>query len=308
MNRATTRVTAQLSREFPELSDTLIDNALTVSQGGYAKARSLLAVAKGKAAATLAQADAAGSTIPVQLTPELAESLKTALLKKAVDAGQIPPSPAGQPVSSALERLPAPLRTMFERISTAADGSVPLTLKPSEADLFKTQLQKEVRQPIYLNRIAANGPKAVAQDATVMADYAKQLNDAIEGMAAGYQAANREAQPLIGAVRGLKQAIRPSGNLYQAMVRPALGATLGGITGQYEYGTPGAAVGSILGAAATSPVNLSREAIVLAHPAVQTALRQMPKPFADAVRTALTQALTGPPTETSPSEATRSTR
>jgi len=34
MNRATSRVSAALLRDFPELSDTLIDNALTVSKGG----------------------------------------------------------------------------------------------------------------------------------------------------------------------------------------------------------------------------------------------------------------------------------
>lgn len=301
MNRATTRVTAQLSREFPELSDTLIDNALTVSQGGYEKAKVLLAAAKSKATAAVARADSMGAQIPVEVTPDLAESLKTALLEKAVKTGNVAPPAAGQPVTTAIDRLSAPMKALFKQVDYAAENGVPINLKPSEADIFKTQLQKEARNAVYLNRIAPNGAKAVSQDATVIADYAAKLNDAIDQAASGYRAANKEAQPLIGAVRGLKQAIRPSGNLYQAMVRPGAGLVLGGLAGRQEGGTPGAAIGGMLGATATTPTMLSREAIALSHPAVQSVLRQIPKPFADRVRAALLEALPPTPDQTSPS-------
>lgn len=286
MNRATTRVTAQLAREFPNLSDTLIDNALTVSEGGYGKAKALLMAAKAKATQTLAAADAAGQRLTVDLTPDLGESLKTALLEKAVKAGQLQAPAAGQPVTSATQRLPGPMRTLFQQIDHAIENQLPLALKPSEADLFKTQLQKESRA-LYLNRFAPNGAKAMTADSTVVADYAAQLNTAIDGLASGYKAANAEAQPLVGAVRGLKQAIRPSGNLVQAMVRPAVGAALGGITGESKYGHVGGAVGAVAGAAMTSPAMMSREAIALAHPAVQAVLRQLPKPLAQVVIDAL---------------------
>src|SRR3990167_8612837 len=84
MNRATSRVTAKLSREFPDLSDTLIDEALTVSKGGYDKARGLLVNAKKRANAALQTAEASGTAIPVQMTEDVAESFKTALLEEAI--------------------------------------------------------------------------------------------------------------------------------------------------------------------------------------------------------------------------------
>ncbi len=304
MNRATSRVTAQLAREFPELSDTLIDNALTVSQGGYGKALGLLKTAKAKATATLIDAEKLGAQVPVQLTPELADSLKTAILEKAIKAGQIAAPKAGAPVTTATERLSGPMKQLFQQIDLAADGSIPLLLKPTEADLFKTQLQKESRA-LYLNRVAQNGPKAMGQSETLMADYAAKLNSALDGVAQGYKAANAEAQPLIGAVRGLKQAIRPSGNLYQAMVRPAFGAVTGGMLGQREGGSTGAALGTIAGAAMTSPAGMSREAIILAHPAMRAVLQQLPKPIAQKLMDALGETLNSPAAPSSAPEPAR---
>jgi hypothetical protein len=89
MNRATTRVTERLMREFPNLSDTLIENALTVSKGGEAKALGMLKAAKSKATAALGIADKTGATIPIELSEDLGESLKTALLEKAVKSGSV---------------------------------------------------------------------------------------------------------------------------------------------------------------------------------------------------------------------------
>lgn len=277
MNRATTRVTAQLAREFPDLSDTLIDKALTVSKGGEAKARMLLKVAKGKATAALDVAEQAGATIPAQFTPEVAEVYKVALIEQAIKSGQLPPG-----VSVASARLPAALQQTIQAIETAAQNGTPVNLGPKAADMLKTALQKHARA-VYLNRVAPNGPKAMSLGATEAADYATQLNAAIDAVATGYKAANAEAQPLIGAARGLKQAIRPSGNLYQAMVRPAVGAALGSEAGRREGGTTGQIVGGIAGAAMTSPAGMSREAILLAHPAMQALLKQMPRATATAL-------------------------
>lgn len=289
MNRATTRVSAALMRDFPELSDTLIDNALTVSKGGYGQARALLMGAKAKATQALATADAAGATLPIRLNPDLADSLKTALLEKAVKSGQVPGAQPGQALDVASARLPGPMRKLFSQIDAAAgqragmhSAAVPgqaFELTPSQADLLKTQLQRESRA-LYLNRTAPNGPRAMGMDATERAEYATQLNTAIDALASGYKAANAEAQPLLGAVRGLKQAIRPNGNLYQAMVRPAVGAALGGAAGTHEGGTPGGMAGAIAGAALTSPAGMSREAIVLSHPVMQGVLKALPAPLA----------------------------
>lgn len=282
MNRATTRITAQLAREFPELSDTLIDNALTVSEGGYTKAVGLLRAAKSKAGDALKIADAGGAVVPVEMSPTIADSLKTALLEKAVKSGRVAPPAANQPVTTAFARLDANTKALFQQIDQAAASGASLDLKPSEADLLKTQLQRESRK-LYLNRFAPNGPKAMDADATVLAEFASKLNDKIDGIASGYKAANKEAQPLIGATRGLKQAIRPSGNLYQALIRPAAGALLGGEAGRQQGGATGAAVGTLVGGALGSPAGLSRAAIALGHPAVQALLSELPKPLAQAV-------------------------
>lgn len=292
MNRATSRVTSRLAMEFPELSDTLIDNALTVSKGGESKARLLLKLAKDKATRALTTAEQAGATIPAQLTPEIADSFKTALIESAIKSGQIPKA-QGAAVSVASARLPKPLAALFSKVDAAVTAGAPIDLTPTQADLLKTFLQKESRA-LYLNRVAPNGPRAMSQAATELGEYAAQLNTAIDAVAAGYKSANAQAKPLIGAMRGIKQATRPSGNLYQAMVRPAVGAALGGEAGRRQSGAPGAVAGAVLGAAMTSPAGMSREAILLSSPQMQSLLRQMPR----ATATALAALLSGqePPT------------
>jgi hypothetical protein len=280
MNRATTRVSAKLMQDFPELSDTLIDNALTVSKGGYGRARALLMTAKGKATTALRTAEAAGKTVPVELSDDLAQSLKTALLEDAVKARRIAPAVGGAPLTPATARLDPTTSAVFAKIdATLAPNATSkvLDLTPSQADLLKTQLQRESRA-LYANRTAPNGPKAMGMDATERGEFAAQINSAIDALATGYKAANAEAKPLIGAVRGIQQAIRPNGNLYQAMVRPAIGAVLGEETSRHTGMNP--YVGGMIGAAATSPAAMSREAIILAHPAMRGALRALPKPLA----------------------------
>lgn len=276
MNRATSRVSEKLLREFPELSDTLIDNALSVSKGGYGKAYGMLMEAKSKANAAIKTAEAAGATIPVQMTGDLGESLKTALLERLVKAGKVPAAQQGQPLTAATARLDASTKALFADIDAAATKGGALDLTPTQADALKTQLQKESRA-LYANRTAPNGQKAVGMDATERADFATQLNNAIDGLASGYKAANAEAKPLIGAVRGIKQATRQNGSVYQAMVRPAVGAALGSAAGAREGGSPGAAAGAIAGAYAGSPMGMSHAALILANPATAHLLSVLPK-------------------------------
>ena len=290
MNRATTRVTQKLALEFPGLSDTLIDHALTVSKGGYEKAHALLKAAKAPATAALKTADTAGAAIPVVLTPELAETLTTALIQDAVKSGQVPKVAANTPIQVATKRLSGPLKTMIADIDAAKDGGT-ITLNATQSDVFKTQLQKESRR-FYFNKIAPNGPNALPAEATLKAEYATRLNEAIDLLAKGYKAANTEAQPLIGAVRGLKQAIRPSGNLLQAMVRPGMGALVGGAAGSRE-GHP--YLGAVAGAALTSPRGMSMEAIGLGNPVVQQFLKQLPRAAYAALMAALPASADTPP-------------
>lgn len=274
MNRATTRVSAKLMQEFPDLADTLIDEALTVSRGGYEKAKALLSAAKGKANAALGAADQAGATVPVQMTPELAESFKTAVIEQTIKQRGLQPSPGA--ITAASNRLPAHLRQLFQQIDNAAASGSPIDLTPSQADILKRRLQLQSK-PTYAQRGAPNGPRAMSMESAELAELASQINTGIDNVATGYKAANAEAQPLIGAVRGIKQAIRPSGNLYQAMVRPAVGGMLGAAGGSQSEVPGGSVAGAIAGAAMTSPAGMSREAILLASPQVQQMLKQLPR-------------------------------
>jgi hypothetical protein len=296
MNRATTRVTEKLMREFPELQETLIDNALTVSKGGYAKAQALLRAAKAKANAALDVADQSGATIPIQMSTDIAESLKTALLENAIKQRGIQPSQGA--ITAASSRLPAHLQQLFQQIDQAATNGSVLDLMPSHADVLKRRLQLESK-PTYAQRGAPNGPRAMGMDAAERAELATQINNAIDQAASGYKAANAEAKPLIGAVRGIKQATRPNGNLYQAMVRPGVGALMGGTAGYSQDGQAGAALGAITGAALTSPAGMSREAILLSDPKVQELLRQLPRGMVTALTEVLRQR-SGAPAGTPP--------
>lgn len=276
MNRATTRVSAKLARDFPELSQTLIDNAIAVSKGGEAKARVLLQNAKGAASKALNAADAAGKTVPVEMTPELAESFKTALVERAVKSGSTRGVPAQHVLTDVSKRLNPELTALIGQIDDAAKAGETVALTPLQADALKTQLQKESRA-LYANRVAPNGPAALSQQATSKAEFASRLNDVLDDLANGYKAANKEAQQMLGAMRGVQQARRPSGNLYQALVRPAVGGMLGAEAGRRQSGTPGAVAGGIAGAVLASPQGMSREAILLGNPIMQSILSQLPR-------------------------------
>lgn len=281
MNRAM-NATERLSREFPNLSQTMIDNALSVSQGGLKRARALLAQAKAGVNEGLEQAGQAnfaagkiaGAKIPVQLTPELADSLKTAIVEGAIQSGAT--KAGGGSVSAATTRLPKATQQLLGAVNRAAETGQVLELTPELADAFKTQLQREVKA-LYMQGTSPTGPSAVPALKAIKADFAARLNDAIDAVAKGYKEGNATAQPLIGAVRGIRHAIRPGSNLYQAMVRPGVGALIGGAEGYRQGGGVGGALGAAAGAVATSPGTMSREALILANPLFQTLLKQLPR-------------------------------
>ena len=271
MNRAA-NVSDRLAREFPDLSQTLIDNAIRVTQGGYGKAKGMLLAAKAQARAALTKAETAGATIPVQLTDDLAASFKTAVLERAMKTGGATP-PTGSALTVATERLNPATRNLLTSIDDAVTKGVPFKLTPTQADLLKTQLQRESRN-LYVAMRGPNGTPAIAENAAVKADFAAELNSAIDAAASGYKAANATAQKMLGATRAVQQAVRPGKNLYMAMVRPTTGAVLGSIAGQ-QQGQPG--VGAVIGAAAATPAGMSSLAITLANPAVQQFVRQLPR-------------------------------
>lgn len=259
MNRAL-NLTDKLSREFPNLSQTMIDHALTVTQGGMNQARKMLNAAKTEANSALATAHAAGATVPITA----ATDGLTSTLAKVVNSGDIE---GGLKALSAVERKVVAGR--------AAD------LNPMEADALKTSLQTQSKALYAAEKMGQGRPNTTVH-AQALADMAQSLNSAIGNVttkagAPGYRAANAEAEDMIGAMRGIQKGIRPGANLYQAMVRPGVGAVLGGVTGAEADGNRGAAAGAVIGGALTSPAGMSRLAVTLAKPSVKAILAQSPR-------------------------------
>jgi hypothetical protein len=259
MNRAL-NLTDKLSREFPNMSSTMIDQALTVSRGGLEKARALLKVAKGKANAALTQAQSAGATVPITAATDGLQKTLIEVLNSADIEG-------GLATLAAVERQ--------------IGGGRARTLTPVAADALKRSLQTQSKQ-LYTAAKMGQGKPNVSVRAQALADMAESLNDALGTIttnagAEGYRAANASAAELIGAVRGISKGIRPGANLYQAMVRPGVGAVLGGVSGAQTGGWEGGVAGTLVGGAMTSPAGMSRIAVALSRPGVQAILRESPR-------------------------------
>jgi hypothetical protein len=238
----------------------MIDNALTVTKGGLDQSRTLLRAAKANADAALTTAHAAGATVPITAaTDGLTQTVAKVMNGDDIEGGL------------------ATLATVERKI--AAGRAADLT--PIEADALKRTLQTESKS-LYLAQKMGAGRPNVTVKAQALADMAASLNQSIGDVttaagAPGYRAANADAAEMIGAVRGITKGIRPGANLYQAMVRPGVGAVLGGVGGSEVGGAKGAAAGAVIGGALTSPAGMSRLAIALAKPGVQIILRQSPR-------------------------------
>jgi hypothetical protein len=259
MNRAL-NLTDKLSREFPNLSKTMIEKSLTVTNGGLEKARGLLRAAKGEANAALQTAHAAGATVPIDAaTSGLKRTLSTVMNGDDIEGGL------------------ATLAAVERKIGAGRAAA----LTPMEADALKTSLQTQSKALYTAAKMGAGRPN-VSVKAQALADMAASLNQSLgdittQAGATGYRAANAEAAEAIGAVRGITKGIRPGANLYQAMVRPGVGAVSGGVLGSQADGAKGAAVGALVGGALTSPAGMSRLAVALSKPGVKVILRGSPK-------------------------------
>lgn len=260
MNRATNNMAARLSEEFPTVAQDMIDQAISVSKGGYDKAQALLKQYKSVANAAVQTADKAGATIPTNV----ATSAMQSVLKPIASSGD---------VSGNLSTL--------ARIEQEVGAGRGATLSIAEADDLKGSLFSEAKT--LLKQYAQAGTRGLPQlkvEAEAKIAAARALNDAItaateQAGAPGYRGSNASAKDMIGVLRGLKTAMRGPQNNYQALVRPGLGALMGGAAGETQ-GHPmlGATAGAMLG----SPAGLSRLAILLGNPAVQAFLKQTPKP------------------------------
>lgn len=179
---------AALAREFPDLSQTMLDNALTVTGGGLAKARQLLGAAKATANAALDTAHAAGASVPIaDVTGGLSKTLDVVMNSSDIPGGL------------------AKLAKLESKIQAGRAG----TLTMREADALKTSLQAEAKN-LYKSVAAGNGSRGMALEMVAKADMAQALNAAIDKAAtdagaAGYKAANSSAQDLIGATRAISR-------------------------------------------------------------------------------------------------------
>lgn len=233
-----TGIGGALAREFPDLSQTMIDHALTVTQGGLDKARALLSGAKASANAALASADQAGARVPFST---IREGLKRTL-ESVQDSSDI----AGNM---------ATLARIEQRVGQGRWGD---SLSMKEADALKTSLQTEARA-LYKAVAAGNGRRGASMEMQAKADMAQALNAAIEKAATeagapGYKAANSAAQDLIGATRAISKRL--------------LKNTL----------TPAQLASNVATAGLTTPAGMSHLAVYLSHPVVQGFLRALPQP------------------------------
>src|SRR5215471_1879600 len=148
-------VTAKLAAEFPNLSQTLIDNALTASAGGAERARSLLMTAAAKTRGLITQADSKGVTVPITAaTNALTQTMQRHVMNSADIQGGI----------DTLARL--------ENEITAGRGA---NLTIAEADALKSSLQQGAERAYA----AAGRPKSLPVEVLAKRDMAASLNQAI---------------------------------------------------------------------------------------------------------------------------------
>jgi hypothetical protein len=273
MNKALSP-SAKLAREFPELAQTAIDHALTVTKGGYEAAQGFLTAARQRADDLIAKAQGASDFIhPHEIASAVADvydQLKTRALG-AQDVGKL------QKLTDSF------LATKQPMTLTEAQA-----LKRSEQQLAQRGY-RALDQGTQTNDIPTLFHQAIARGA----------REALETRVPGLAEANRSTQALLGTTRAIGQATSRGGGIAQmapGLARSGAGALVGGAVG-YETGHPG--VGAALGAAASTPAAMSRMSILLSHPIGQAILRQLPKPLAAAVAgepPSVTSAPGGPPT------------
>lgn len=275
MNRAMNNMATRLSDEFPTIAQDMIDQAISVSKGGYDKAKTLLQSYKSVANAAVQAADKAGATIPTKLATDAMQTVMPAIQKSGDVVGNT---------------------ATLQRVVQEVTGGRAADLSIADADALKGSLFKEGQSLLkQYAKAGTQGLPALKVEAEAKLAAARALNDAIEQAtsgagAPGYREANSSAKDMIGVVRGLKTAMRGPQNNYQALVRPTMGAMTGGAIGETNgHPMAGAAAGAMLG----SPAGMSRLAILLGNPAVQAFLKQIPKPALSAVLQGLSTDPTG---------------
>ena len=295
MTAATRDVAQRILNDFPGLRTSLIERALTISRGGYDRAAALLARWKGEADHVIQIAEQQGLTVPVKMDWDQFTLFKNAILANLKKTGTLSPAPGA--VTPLMSRVPAATRQLLIRAGKAAGHNRAIDLTPTQADLFKQELQAFVRKTGFYQRATEiTKGKPITSVMTESMDLAaRDVNNWIERIAKGYQAANKEAQTALGATRAMKSVERSAAR--HGFKTPAVGVGViaaraagglaGGGAGYETGGAQGAAYGTTIGLGLgfsagevlkllDNPWALSHGSILLTKPAVQTVINQLP--------------------------------
>lgn len=344
-----------LLREFPNVAQSMIDRALTVSRGDLKQAQTLLSASANKTADMIQAADAArprvagllpeashavplgeppvpaggaSQTVPATVTQKVrwnkildrqgmsrdpgmieriyganaANNVTTEALPDVVEgAGTIARPMNAAPGLGAPPQMVAPdvlASTVRQDVLSNIDGRAlrgpdsrrlgtmiddflkthtgPMTLAETQA---LKQSEQELSRQAYT--AYASGKAVTNIPALFHEAVASAAQKAIEARVPSVGAQNAETQALIGIQKAIQQALRPSisNQFIRTVGQTATGGAIGGLVGSQE-GHPGA--GALAGAALATPQGLSHLSLLLANPAIQTWLRQLPKPAVEA--------------------------
>lgn len=249
-----------LGRSTKDVAQMAIDKAILATKGGLAKTLNYLGLAGDKARLAAAQATDQGMRIS---RDELASQTYKDVLP-AVTEG---------PIKEPSARLLDKLNTQF-----VSDNAEQLT--PYELHVMKQRADR-LADPIY--RRQARG-EPVSNLALSRASWYKSLADNIRtklNSIEGYQAANAEAQTLMGVKTGVKAAAKqPIGKFLASRSAPFSGGAIAGVLAPaptYKERVEHSVIGGTGAAFLSTPSVLSLIALMASNPTLLKLLAQTPR-------------------------------
>lgn len=255
-----------VAKEFGDIAGTAIAERLPVGSiipgttKGSNLAQRALRESSGKTRDLLSKSDAAGERIG-------AEALARGPVSQL--AGDI----AKQPLSESELRQVSNL--FAEYLETQ-----PSQMRPTAVKDMKQAAQR-IAKPIFKALNAGNAPPAgealKAQFNKAIADGAKESLEQLPSVGAAVGKSEARTQRLIGANKAIRQAEVRRLPLIAEVAAPVVGATIGGATSGDPKSIGGGVGAAVLTRAMLSPRTTSRVALGLTNPAIQQAIRQMPR-------------------------------
>lgn len=231
----------------------------------------------------------------------------TALLKESGKAGTMlsPEAIARGPVSKlagdiAKQPLSDSELHQVSKLFTEYLRENPSEITPLAVKEMKTAAQR-IAKPIFKALNSGNIPPAgeamKAQFNKAIADGAKDALETLPDVGAAVGKSEARTQGLIGTAKAIRRAESRRLPLVAEIAGPLVGAVAGGATGNDTKGiAAGAGTGvtaAVLTRAILSPRTTSRAALGLTNPAIQQALRQMPRASVYALLERLTRTHSG---------------